>query len=177
MIGSHADRRPGTLNDLFFQAAGRCRDQLPPRAIQEQHRGGVSAENLLHPLQQRGKHIISIQVGQRRIGNRPDIPELSLRIRRQAQRRFHEERLTPPQTTQAAASPGEPNTIPRPGARPTFRRAADAHERAPVLYERLAAAGGSNEEQRRQEAAFHRAAAPPTGSEPTQPNHFSSAAP
>jgi hypothetical protein len=55
---TRADRDPDTLADFLLQAAGRGRDQLTPRVVQQQHRGGVGIEDLLHPAQQRGEKII-----------------------------------------------------------------------------------------------------------------------
>ena len=91
-----ADRDPHALPDFLLQAAGCRRDQLTPRAVQQQHRHGVSVQNLFHPAQQLGEKVIGVKMGQRRIGNRPDVPELVLCIWWRAQRRCHEERLPPP---------------------------------------------------------------------------------
>ena len=68
-------------------------DKLTPRAVQQQHRHSVGVEDLLHPRQQLGEKIISAKVGQRRIGNRPDIPELALRTCWRTHWRHHQERL------------------------------------------------------------------------------------
>ena len=91
-----ANRDPHALPDFLLQAAGCRRDQLTPRAVQQQHRYGVSVQNLLHPAQQLGEKVIDAKMGQRHIRNRPDVPELVFRIWWRAQRRCHEERLPPP---------------------------------------------------------------------------------
>ena len=88
-----ADRDPDALADFLLQAAGRGGDQLTARVVQQQHRGGIGIQDLLHPAQQRGEKFIGAQMGQRRIGNRPDVPQPVLRIRRRGQRHCHHERL------------------------------------------------------------------------------------
>jgi hypothetical protein len=89
-----ADRNQDTLADLLLQAAGRRGDQLATRAVQQQHRGSIGVQDLPHPVQQRGEKIIGAQMGQCRIGNRPDVPQLVLRIWRRPQRQSHDERVT-----------------------------------------------------------------------------------
>jgi hypothetical protein len=75
-----ADRDPHALPDFLLQAAGCRRDQLTPGAVQQQHRHSVDVQDLLDPVQQRGEKVIGVKIRQRRIRNRPDIPELVLRI-------------------------------------------------------------------------------------------------
>ena len=91
-----ANRDPDALPDFLLQAAGYGGDELTPGAVQQQHRHSVGVQNLLDPVQQRGEKVIGVKIGQRRIRNRPDVPELVLCIWWRAQRRCHEERLTPP---------------------------------------------------------------------------------
>jgi hypothetical protein len=91
-----ANRDPDTLTDFLLQAAGRSGDQLTARTVQQQHRGGIAIQDHPHPVQQRGEKFISVQMRQRRIGHRPDIPQLVLRIIwRRTQRHDHDERLMP----------------------------------------------------------------------------------
>jgi hypothetical protein len=90
-----ADRDPDALPDFLLQAAGCGRDQLTPRAVQQQQRHGVGVQDLPHPAQQLGEKVIGVKMRQRRIRNRPDVPERVLRIWWRAQRRCHEERLPP----------------------------------------------------------------------------------
>jgi hypothetical protein len=91
---ARADRDPDALGDLFLKTAGRGGDQLTSRAVKQQHRGGIGIHRLPHPAQQRGEEVTGVEVGQRRIRHRPDVPELVVRVRR-AQRRYHQQRITP----------------------------------------------------------------------------------
>ena len=91
-----ADRDPDALADFLLQAAGRGGDQLATRAVQQQHRGGIGIQDLPDPAQQRGEEVIGAQMGQRRIGNRPDTPQLVRRIWRRARRHCHHESITSP---------------------------------------------------------------------------------
>jgi hypothetical protein len=91
-----ADRNPDALADFLLQAAGRGGDQLTARTVQQQHRGRIGIQDLPHPAQQRSEKVIGAQMRQRRIGNRPDFPQLVLRIGRRAQRHYHHERVTSP---------------------------------------------------------------------------------
>jgi hypothetical protein len=74
-----ADRDPHALPDLLFQTAGRGGDKLTPRAVQQQHRHHVGVQDLLDARQQLGEKVIRAQIRQRRIGHRPDIPEIAPR--------------------------------------------------------------------------------------------------
>jgi hypothetical protein len=91
-----ANWNPDALADFLLQAAGRGGNQLAARVVQQQHRRGIGIQDLLDPAQQRGKEVISAQMRQRRIGHRPDTPQLVLRIWRRAQRHYHLERITSP---------------------------------------------------------------------------------
>ena len=75
-----ANGDPDALPDFLLQTAGCGRDELTPRAVQQQHRHSVGVQDLLNPAQQRGEKVIGTQIGQRRIRHRPDVPELVLRI-------------------------------------------------------------------------------------------------
>ena len=59
------------------------------------HRGGIGIQDLPDPAQQRGEKLVGAQMGQRRVGNRPDIAQLGFRPWRE-RRRFHDERITSP---------------------------------------------------------------------------------
>jgi hypothetical protein len=104
-----ADRDPDALADFLLQAAGRSGDQLTARAVQQQHRGSIGIQDRPHPVQQRGKKLISAQMRQRYIGHRPDIPQHVLRPwpvvprPRRAQRHVHDGRVTSPSS---ARQPG-----------------------------------------------------------------------
>src|SRR5438094_756320 len=87
---------PDPLADSLLQAARRGGDQLTTRAVQQQHRGGIGIQDLPHPAQQRGEEVVGTQMGQRRIGNRPDFPQLVLRTWRRARGRYHDDRITSP---------------------------------------------------------------------------------
>jgi hypothetical protein len=91
-----ADRNPDALADFLLQAASRSGDQLTARTVQQQHRGGIGIQDLPDPSQQRCEKVIGAQMGQRRIGNRPDVLQLVLRIWRRAQWHYHDERITSP---------------------------------------------------------------------------------
>jgi hypothetical protein len=92
-----ANGDPDALPDFLLQPAGCGRDELTPRAVQQQHRHSIGVQDLHDPTQQRGEKVIGAKIGQRRIRHRPDVPELVLRIWLRARQRYHEERLTPPQ--------------------------------------------------------------------------------
>jgi len=102
---SHRPPGPHALPDLFLQAAGRGGDKLTARAGQQQHRHRIGVQDLLDPRQQLSEKVISAQIPQCRIGNRPDIPELVLCTCQRVQWRHHQER---PRHRDRAACQQEP---------------------------------------------------------------------
>ena len=73
---STAQRDPHPLPYLFFQATRRGRHQVPRPRIQQQHRGRVGLQGILHAADQRLEHGRGIKRGQRGISDRLDIAEL-----------------------------------------------------------------------------------------------------
>jgi hypothetical protein len=68
-----AQRDAHALPDLFLDAARSGRDQLPGRAVEQEHGGGVGLEHFLDALQQGPEQRLLVEPGQR--GVRLDVAQ------------------------------------------------------------------------------------------------------
>ncbi len=58
------DGDPHALSNLGFEPAGGPGDELVSRVIEEEHGGGIAAQELQHPVEQQGQQLVRIDSGE-----------------------------------------------------------------------------------------------------------------
>ncbi len=82
LFGGHApgetaaERNPDILTDFFLETAGCGGDELTGGFVEEEHGRGITLEDVLRPVQELSQQVLSVQPGERGVGDGLQVTKL-----------------------------------------------------------------------------------------------------